>query len=44
MWELVPEGEREAVRARACELLESTKDATGAPGFDQVVRYTLAVR
>ena len=44
MWELVPEGERDAVRARASELLESTKDETGSPGFDQVVRYTLAVR
>ena len=44
MWELVPEDERDAVRARAVELVDSTKDATGAPGFDQVVRYTLATR
>ncbi len=44
MWQLVPEDERAAVRQRAGELLEATHDVDGLPGFDQPVRYTLAVR
>ncbi len=44
MWLLVPEEERPAVRARATEHLEATRDEHGRIGFDQVVRYTLARR
>lgn len=44
MWLLVPEDERPAVRARAAEHLEATRDASGRIGFDQVIRYTLARR
>lgn len=44
MWLLVPEDERAAVRARAAEHLEATRDADGRIGFDQVIRYTLARR
>jgi ubiquinone/menaquinone biosynthesis C-methylase UbiE len=44
MWELIPEGERDNVRARGYELLEETRDADGRLGFDQPVRYTLGVR
>ncbi len=44
MWERVPEAERGGVRERAAELLEAARTADGALGFDQPVRYTLAVR
>jgi hypothetical protein len=44
MWLLVPEDEREAVRAQAAEHLEATRDPDGRIGFDQVIRYTLARR
>ncbi len=46
MWELVPEGERAAVRARASAAAEDTRshNADGRIGFDQQVRYTLGTR
>jgi ubiquinone/menaquinone biosynthesis C-methylase UbiE len=44
MWLLVPEHERDAVRAQAAEHLEATRDPHGRIGFDQVIRYTLARR
>ena len=42
MWDLVPEGERAAVRARASAAAEDTRrhNADGRIGFDQQVRYT----
>ena len=46
MWELVPEGERAAVRARGSAAAEDTRqyNADGRIGFDQRVRYTLGRR
>lgn len=44
MWLLVPEADRPAVRARAEEALEATRDEHGRIGFDQEIRYTLARR
>jgi hypothetical protein len=46
MWELVPEGERAAVRARGSASAEDTRqyNADGRIGFDQQVRYTLGRR
>jgi ubiquinone/menaquinone biosynthesis C-methylase UbiE len=41
MWQLVPESERDDVRAQAHERLDRTRDADGRIGFDQGVRYTL---
>jgi len=44
MWERVPDGERPAVREKAFGALQATRDADGRLGFDQDVRFTLAVR
>ncbi|GAC1320595.1 MAG: hypothetical protein NVSMB16_15750 [Acidimicrobiales bacterium] len=44
IWEVVPEGERDAVRAAAYERLESCRGADGEIGFDQLVRFTLGWR
>jgi ubiquinone/menaquinone biosynthesis C-methylase UbiE len=46
MWDLVPPGERDAVRERAFAALEATRDVNpdGRIGFEQQVRYTLGRR
>lgn len=44
MWMLVPEDEREGVRAQAFDRLELLRAAEGHIGFVQTVRYTLARR
>lgn len=44
MWESVPEGERDAVRAEAFRRLDGCRDDDGRIGFDQQVRYTFGVR
>ena len=44
MWEAVPDDRRDSVRALAYERLDGCRDSEGRIGFDQVVRFTLAVR
>ena len=44
MWEVVPEEEREAVRAEAYRRLQRCRDADGRIGLDQDVRITLGRR
>lgn len=44
MWAAVPPDEHDRVRAAATERLEATRDAEGRIGFDQVARFTYAVR
>jgi ubiquinone/menaquinone biosynthesis C-methylase UbiE len=44
MWEAVPEGERETVRATAYSMLERMAQDTGRIGFEQDVRFTVARR
>ena len=44
MWEAIPEQQRDAVRARAYEALESCRFGDGRIGFDQEVRFTLGWR
>jgi SAM-dependent methyltransferase len=46
MWDLVPDTERAAVRARTAAAVEDTRrhNADGRIGFDQQVRYTLGRR
>ena len=44
VWEAIPTDERDAVRARAYDALEQTRDTDGRIGFDQDVRYTIGHR
>ncbi len=44
MWEAIPPGERDMVRAAAYARLDHCRDAEGRIGFDQVVRFTLGRR
>jgi SAM-dependent methyltransferase len=44
MWLLVPDDERDAVRAEAAARVEQCRQEDGRMGFDQGVRYTLARR
>lgn len=46
MWQMVPDSDREAVRARANAALEETRrhNTDGRIGFDQQVRFTLGQR
>jgi hypothetical protein len=46
MWDLVPDTDRAAVRARTAAAVEDTRqhNADGRIGFDQQVRYTLGRR
>lgn len=44
VWEAIPDDERDAVRKRAYDALEQTRDADGRMGFDQDVRYTIGRR
>jgi hypothetical protein len=44
MWEAVPDGERETVRAAAYSMLERMAQETGRIGFEQDVRFTVARR
>jgi len=41
MWEAVPDGERDAVRATAEERLQQMRQPDGRFGFDQIARFTL---
>jgi ubiquinone/menaquinone biosynthesis C-methylase UbiE len=43
-WAGLPDAERAEVRARLLAAVEGCRDADGRIGFDQQVRYTLAVR
>ena len=44
IWESIPDGQRDNIRAQAYEALEQTRDADGRMGFDQDVRYTVGRR
>lgn len=44
VWLAVPEAERDQVRAAAYARLEGCRDVGGRIGFDQVIRFTVALR